>query len=74
MPFTLIAICLSQIYTFTYLFYHSKMKLITEAVKPSVMVNFEVIAQTGALNSQDEFYKRINELKTAQNFMNTVIV
>ena len=42
-------------------------------MRPSLLLDFEVIAQTGALNTQDEFSARMIELKIAKVFSEQII-
>ena len=44
MPFTLIAILISGIYTVTILFFKKKTELISMAIQPSILLDIEVIA------------------------------
>lgn len=44
MPFTLIAILISGIYTVTILFFQKKTELISMAIQPSILLDIEVIA------------------------------
>ena len=62
MPFTALAILISTTYTFTVLFWFNKQALIATTIEPSILLDVEVVAQTGALNAQDEFYISLLEL------------
>ena len=56
------AILISTTYTFTVLFWFNKQALIATTIEPSILLDVEVVAQTGALNAQDEFYISLLEL------------
>lgn len=60
MLFSLSAITIAALYTVIDLLYYEMLYWIRMSVKPSVLLNFEVIAQTGALNAQDDFAINLN--------------
>lgn len=52
---------------------YQKKKMISETIKPAILLNIEVIAQAGALNAQDEFASRVLELQMAGIFLQRVV-
>ena len=44
MPFMVIALLVSGIYTVTILFFHRKQELIRKAIEPSILLDIEVIS------------------------------
>lgn len=72
MPFFLLVIVAAALYTFMHLFYDRKQHLINETIQPSILLSIKIIAQAGALNSQDEFKLRIMELETARDLLQPI--
>ena len=59
---------ISALYTVVDLIYYEQLKWIRDSVKPTVLLNFEIVAQTGAINAQDNLNSSINQLKISQAF------
>ena len=62
MSFSVAAMAISALYTVVGLIYYEQLDWIRQSVKPTVLLNFEIVAQAGALNSQDTFSASINQL------------
>ena len=68
MTFSVLAMVISALYTVVDLIYYEQLKWIRDSVKPTVLLNFEIVAQTGAINAQDNLNSSINQLKISQAF------
>ena len=63
MAFSVAAMVISALYTVVDLLYYTQLKLIEMSIKPAVLLSFEIVAQSGALNAQDSFAASINQLE-----------
>lgn len=73
MTFSVIAMVGSALYTVVDLIYYEQLKWIRQNVKPTVLLNFQLVAETGALNAQDSLKSSINQLKIAQSIFQQII-
>ena len=64
---------ISALYTVVDLIYYEQLKWIRDSVKPSVLLNFEIVSQVGAINAQDSLNASINQLSISQAFFQKII-
>ncbi len=73
MFFSVLAMIVSAFYTVRNLLYYEQLNLIKETLRPSVLLNIEIEAESGALNAQDNLSVSLNQLKVAQSFFQITI-
>ena len=73
MFFSVIVMLVSAIYTIYGLLWVRLFRWTKDAVEASTLLNVDILAQTGALNTQDSLVMMLNDLRVSQSFVQNII-
>ena len=73
MFFSVIVMLVSAIYTIYGLLWVRLFRWTKDAVEASTLLNVDILAQTGALNTQDSLVMMLNDLQISQTFVQNII-
>ena len=69
----MIVMLVSAIYTIYGLLWVRLFRWTKDAVEASTLLNVDILAQTGALNTQDSLVMMLNDLRVSQSFVQNII-